>query len=83
MSSIEWAEPPASGSNRTGTVFTAEVVAALRANPGRWALVKKSHRGRAVAALFAKRHPEFEATTRKQPGGMFDIYARYVGEVQS
>ena len=81
---VRWQDPP---SNLRGTrgkhVPVAEM---LRKHPGRWALVT-TVRSKAYATLirtakFACYAPagSFEATSRKNADGMFDIYARYVGE---
>lgn len=85
MTKIKWADPPADGRGRRRSTHWAEVADALRANPGKWALVAESaspstaqniKRGTYVA--FADEG--FEAVSRKSPTGKgSDIYARFVG----
>jgi len=55
-------------------------MAALRARPGEWARVARSHKHASAAKRFVKRHPEFEATSRLNPDKTFDLYVRFVGE---
>ena len=79
-SSIEWATPPPSRAASEGVIFTAELRDALRARPGEWACVVRSHKSASAALQFAKRNPEFEATSRQNPDKTFDLYVRFVGE---
>lgn len=78
MTEIKWQEPPTDG--RSGDANLTRVLAELRANPGRWALVYEGvHASR---ASYIKARPGFEATSRKSATVQrrCDIYARYVGE---
>lgn len=79
MADIEWAEPPPPKAGPHSSVFTEQVLAALRANPGKWALIKRDHPNAQSAADYPKRHPEFETTARGS-NKHFDIYARYIGD---
>ena len=57
----------------------------LRANPGRWAIFSEdAHASTATSINFGRLkafHPPkaFEAVTRKNPGGRYRIYVRFVG----
>ena len=73
--------PPSGG--RKGSAEWRSVADALRANPNRWALVKKDaahtiawqiQHGR-IAAF---RQGVFEAVVRKQPSGKYNVFARCV-----
>ena len=86
MSALVWQDPPrAMGSH---SVRHDEIAAALRANPGRWALVLErvaiSNAGNISAGKIKAYAPagSFQGTVRKRPDGdRYDVYARYVGEV--
>lgn len=78
MTDITWQEPPASKNSGRPKILTDEILAELRANPGRWALIYRAHNS-AMATLWKKRHPDLETTVRTVPGSdpkMYDIYAR-------
>lgn len=64
---VTWTDPPPAKAGRRATVFTPDVLAALRANPGRWALVKATTR---------------KAGKNADGRRIYDIYARYVGEAE-
>ena len=83
MSEIEWREPPPRAqSGPKGSKWT-DIATALRANPGKWALVH--HGSVSMAAniragrLTGMSQGEFEAVSRKSADGKTDIYARFVG----
>lgn len=74
-----WQDPPAK-TGRHAKYMTSEVVAELRANPGRWLLLDH-HAKRAGISVrtWVTRNPGFETTCRSS-GEALDIYVRYVGE---
>ena len=83
MSEIEWREPPPQARpGPKGSKWT-DIATALRANPGKWALVH--HGAASVAAniragrLAGMSQGEFEAASRMTADGKADIYARFVG----
>lgn len=78
MTDIIWKDPPPP--NRGGTVLgkTAKFVAALRANPGRWALYRSAKTCGTV--VYRRQYPGTEWTTRRREDGRYDVYARWVGE---
>ena len=80
MSSIEWVAPPPSRRGGSPEIFTGEVRAALRARPGEWACVARSHKTGGAGKKFSARYPEFETTARRNPDKTYDLYARFVGE---
>lgn len=87
---VEWVDPPenAAGTPRTHVWF--KVAEELRRNPERWAKIStRTTRNAAGAFAFlrVKRGTgafapmgSFEAVTRANSSGSFDVYARYVGE---
>ena len=76
-------EPPAQVvRERKSAVFTDEVVAGLKANPGKWAVLLPEARQSQVgnAQAWAKRRPGFEVTSRTFDRGSdtpFRVYARF------
>ena len=83
MSEIEWREPPPRAQSGPKESKWADIATALRANPGKWALV---HHGAASMAaniragrLADMAQGEFDAVSRMTADGKADIYARYVG----
>lgn len=85
--SIEWGVPPPSSQGHSSPgrsqVWTPAVLAALRANPGRWAIVARDAKHNWTFMAWARRNPGFEVTSRGPAGGPLTIYARYVGGDQS
>lgn len=85
---IVWADPPpkVGGIGHSGATFPRATEDALRANPGRWALVAKGVALSSVGWLSASR-PGFEFTSRRAglgyPKGRGDIYARFVGDAEA
>jgi hypothetical protein len=85
---IVWADPPpkACGSRRASATFPRATEDALRAHPGRWALVAKDVALSSVGWLSASR-PGFEFTSRSAglgyPKGRGDLYARFVGDAEA
>lgn len=74
---MKWQEPPLSTRGRAGSMQIEQDVTELRANPGRWAIVR-SRVTAEVARSYRKRG--CEAVTRSLPGTTpprFDIYARW------
>ncbi len=85
MQTITWQDPPPAERGRTHR-FAPDILAALRANPGRWALVIEGHTNSSVATHFRRRNPEYEVSVRSVRDThprRYDIYARYVGEVEA
>jgi len=85
---IEWAEPPPAAIGRSGGPLKfADFADALRANPGRWAVLSRGIKSSGLAgsvahANLAAFRPKgsFEGVSRKAADGKgFDIYVRYVG----
>ena len=86
MSGLVWQDPPAS-KRGPRTTKHAEFAAAMRANPGRWALVGGPAKSGGSATLIRAGKlsayapaGSFEAKVRSRPDGKFDIYARFGGE---
>jgi hypothetical protein len=78
ITTITWGDPPPAMC-KPGGIFTSTILRALQANPGRWALIKAGHPTASAATGYARRHADYEVTTRFV-NGAFDIYARFVGE---
>ena len=79
MSAVEWVDPPARRAGM-GTLFTPEVIAALKSRPGEWACIRRSASTASGASTYVKRNPQFEArsvTVSRDPL-RHDLYARYV-----
>ena len=85
---IVWADPPpkAGGHRSDGATFPRATEDALRAHPGRWALVAKGVSLSSPGWLSASR-PGFEFTSRSAglgyPKGRGDLYARFVGDAEA
>ncbi len=85
---IVWADPPpkVGGIGRPSRIFPRATEDALRAHPGRWALVAKEVPSSVVGWLSESR-PGFEFTSRRAglgyPKGRGDIYARFVGDAEA
>lgn len=84
---LRWEEPPERESRARNSKYTA-VVATLRANPGRWAVIFEGQRNSAASMTWQLRHGrasafcpvgEFEFDHRAR-GEDSKIYARFVGE---
>lgn len=83
---VRFEQPPAVRGGRVESPRNKEIAAALKENPGEWALVARGEKndglasrirgGRAVS--FAE--GTWEATSRRNELGTIDIYARYVPE---
>ena len=69
---MKWQEPPVD--RRDSGV--AEIVAELRANRGRWALVRENTSASLMSRL--KKFEGIEATSRGCGNGKFDVYARAI-----
>ena len=88
MNELKWEAPPASN-GRGGFQHRNPIADALRQSPGEWALISEGARTANQAAYikagkgrFAPRG-SFEATSRRREDSRFNIYARYVGEVDA
>lgn len=79
MSDIIWQDPPADGRSARRSKHD-EFRAALRGNPGRWALL--GNRSPAVAYTFRRSDlwNGFEIAVRNVKSGRGDVYARFVGD---
>ena len=67
-----WRDPPAD----RRLVLTADVVEQLRANPGRWAVVRQYHNRSAVKGRLVIKHPaDIELRGVQEPPGSI-LYAR-------
>lgn len=78
---IQWKTPPeAPKQTYSPASDTQEIIDALRANPGTWALVKEDTYPNITTRW--KKRPGFEAKSSKvgKTNGKFDVYVRYVGE---
>ncbi len=73
MDDITWQTPP---TPKRGPHSLDPILEALRANPGRWALVSTSDRRPNGRQQYLKNHYGFEATSRVLPDGSFALYAR-------
>jgi hypothetical protein len=78
---LRWQEPPerASGVNPRTTALL-EMFETLRANPGRWALVREGA-SEAWPPITLRNHglaDEIEFARRKRPDGKYDVYMRAV-----
>lgn len=70
-----WKEPPAPAARgRKGGTKYAELVAELKAHPGKWALVAEGLVNRGPADYIRKQG--LEVTTRIRQDGKYDVYAR-------
>lgn len=81
---IKWIEPPA---KRQGYTDNKAIYAALKANPGVWALYRESTYA-SYGYAFVRKYPGVELTTRKvgkNDNGtyLYDMYVRYVGETDN
>ena len=84
---IVWADPPPkAGGRRPSATFPRATEDALRAHPGRWALIAKDVAASAAGWLSESR-PGFEFTSRSAglgyPKGRGDIYARFIGDTEA
>lgn len=82
MNEIKWQEPPKPA--RGGARDWKSIFDQLRKRPGEWALVAVADHSPTASWIkhgrYAGTKPgEFDATSRKNAAGKFDIYARYVG----
>ena len=77
---IVWEEPPPPKTWGNPQVFTDEIAAALRANPGHWALITTGRSGGSTGS-YKKTHRDFEWTMRTQTSAdgtkSYKIYARF------
>jgi hypothetical protein len=67
-----WRDPPP---DRCRRVLTAEIVAQLRANPGRWAVIRQCPNRTAVKGVVAKHPADIELRGVEEPPGSV-LYAR-------
>lgn len=90
MSVIRWEDPPPAGSGNPGqrkAVLAHELIAVqLRRRPGDWALIHEQSSAPAIVSEInhGKLRPyrpagAYECVSRKA-AGVFQIYARYVGD---
>jgi len=82
---MKWQAPPEVNRGRNDLSKYASEAAALRAQPGKWALVIEGTGpsiGGQVRAGRLTNFPkgEFEATSRKRSDGKYDVYVRFVGD---
>lgn len=87
MTGIKWQSPPPDGRSKGKWD---EVAEQLRGNPNAWALIRTDAPSGGTASgiksgVLAPFRPagSFESRSVKLPTGLFDIYARFVGEVES
>lgn len=82
LDAIVWETPkPAYGGNskkRNGR--TAAFVAVLKTRPNEWAVYRKSHPNCGIITYGKRTFKNTEWTSRRNPDGSFDIYARYIGK---
>lgn len=71
MAELIWRDPP----NRRRWVFTDDVVAMLRANPGRWAVIRRYPNRTAVNGFVPKHPTDIELRGVAEPPGSA-FYAR-------
>ena len=95
MSELEWAEPPADARHAPRQTKWSRIAAELRANPGKWAKVQTGVSSAAVvtrinhgiAAGFvpagAFQGRSTFAGFDERGVGLFDVYARFVGEASA
>lgn len=73
---MKWQEPPMPG-HSTAAQIEAEV-RELKANPGKWALVREGMSSTGATSPWKERG--CEATSRKGADGRVDVWARWTGE---
>lgn len=73
---IEWVDPPPP---KTIGKYD-DVIAALRQNPGQWAVIRRNIRTANGSFARSLKRRGLEATQRSNADGTTDVYARYVGE---
>ena len=84
MNEIKWQEPPPGwGARGWKSIFDQ-----LRKRPGEWALVAVADHPTTASNIKRGRYAgtkpgEFEAASRKNAAGKYDIYARYVGDPEA
>lgn len=80
MDDIKWADPPPA-KGRFGDAGSRErFVTALKSRKGVWAQYRPDRRHSAgVAPTMRKAFPGLEVTQRTRPDGMYDVFARWVG----
>lgn len=82
MTAIKFQNPPAPSRGRGKSHETQQIITALKARPGEWALIKENVAS-ANGTTWNKREG-FEARIVGigKPKGKYDIYVRWVGEAQ-
>lgn len=79
-------EPPARKVGRQESERSKNIAASLRRMPDKWALVSEGERNDSLAVRIRKgqspsfRAGVFEASSRKQEDGTFNIYARFISK---
>lgn len=75
MVELKWQDPP-SRIKKPRTSIYADVIQALKANPGKWALITDDWRATSAPAAF--RQAKCEATTRRNDDGKrWSVWARF------
>ena len=75
MVELKWQDPPP---RRQGEYWLEKTVAELRANPGRWALVRHYDKHTSANNSYQRlKAAGCEATQRRTPDGGADLYARW------
>lgn len=87
VAGVTWEDPPPAKTGRNANTIDADVLAALKANPGRWAKVrtwptKSSAHSAATRITKKKVHgPGWECASRLLPAGAGSVlYMRWVGQ---
>ena len=92
---VRWEDPAPLTTGRPATTRWLAVASALRASPGRWAVVRTYDAGHlSAASILAHRikfgkmaafRPvgDFEATIRTAEDGSVTVYARYIGNEET
>lgn len=75
-----WKEPPPAKRGRGRSTRLAAFVAALKERPNEWAVYRTDATNASPVTQFGKKFKGTEWTSRKQPNGLFHIYARYIGK---
>lgn len=85
MNDIVWEDPTPAVGNRKGNSKYAEVLEALKANPGRWALIARNERVGGLNGWLRRKGYETVSRSagRGYERGYADIYARYIEDVNA
>jgi len=72
---IEWENPPTEAL-MSPREYNEQFIAALRCNPGNWAVYKRGVRQRATKMSMIKRYPDISWKSALEEDGTYTIWAR-------